>query len=234
MVLPDHTRYFSEVWSVQGSDFLQHGVAAGPLPDCSLLVRIRPSVGALPLVRGWAGASGKITEETHDWFVNNIVTQLGNQMNVTDSIPDALFLDLHGAAQAVHLDDCEGELIAKCRDVLGKEIPIVVALDHHANLTEKMVGSASAIVAHRTQLTIHLMRDSRLENPSRYFAGPGKSDNGIEKIPMLTHQNNFSPRRLAQCRNGFSWPEIEREWTGVGVSPTQCNHGLILRRPAGV
>ena len=85
----------------QGSDFLQHGVSAGPIAGLFAACQDKAFCWEpIPLVRGWAGASGKITEETHDWFVNNIVTQLGNQMNVTDSIPDALFLDLHGAAQA--------------------------------------------------------------------------------------------------------------------------------------
>jgi len=206
----------------QGSDFLQHGVNAGPIAGLFAACQDQAfSWEPIPLVRGWAGASGKITEETHDWFVNNIVTQLANQMNVTDSIPDALFLDLHGAAQSVHLDDCEGELIAQCRDVLGKEIPIVVALDHHANLTEKMVGSASAIVAHRTQP--HDPFDTGYQAGKMLvdiLQGQVNPIMALEKIPMLTHQEQFLTSPAGPMQEWFQLARDRERVDGVlAISP---------------
>ena len=100
----------------------------------------------IPMIRGWGGASGIITEYTHQFFANSICDSLANSQKV-----DAVFLDLHGAAQAEHLDDCEGDIISRSRTLVGPEVPIVVALDHHANVTELMCRDATAIVAHRTQ-----------------------------------------------------------------------------------
>ncbi len=49
------------------------------------------------------------------------------------------------------MDDVEGEQLQTCRAVLGPTIPIVLGLDHHANVTKKMVELSTAIVGHRTQ-----------------------------------------------------------------------------------
>ena len=38
-----------------------------------------------------------------------------------------------------------------CRQILGDDIPIVLGLDHHANVTRKIIENVTAIVAHRTQ-----------------------------------------------------------------------------------
>jgi microcystin degradation protein MlrC len=63
---------------------------------------------------------------------------------------DAVYLDLHGAMVAEHLDDGEGEILARVRQVIGKDLPLVVSLDLHANVTPQMVEHADALIAYRT------------------------------------------------------------------------------------
>ena len=63
---------------------------------------------------------------------------------------DAVYLDLHGAMVAEHLDDGEGEILARVRKVIGKDLPLVVSLDLHANVTPEMVAHADALIAYRT------------------------------------------------------------------------------------
>ena len=63
---------------------------------------------------------------------------------------DAVYLDLHGAMVAEHLDDGEGEILARVRRVIGSELPLVVSLDLHANVTPAMVEHADALIAYRT------------------------------------------------------------------------------------
>ena len=50
---------------------------------------------------------------------------------------DAVYLDLHGAMVTEHLDDGEGEILARVRKVIGKDLPLVVSLDLHANVTPR-------------------------------------------------------------------------------------------------
>src|SRR5258708_1334892 len=63
---------------------------------------------------------------------------------------DAVYLDLHGAMVTEHLDDGEGEILARVRKAIGKDLPLVVSLDLHANVTPQMVEHAHALVAYRT------------------------------------------------------------------------------------
>jgi len=63
---------------------------------------------------------------------------------------DAVYLDLHGAMVTEHLDDGEGEILARVRQVIGKDLPLVVSLDLHANVTPEMVEHADALIAYRT------------------------------------------------------------------------------------
>jgi microcystin degradation protein MlrC len=63
---------------------------------------------------------------------------------------DGVYLDLHGAMVAEHQDDGEGELLARVRKVVGPDLPLVVSLDLHANITPAMVEYADALIAYRT------------------------------------------------------------------------------------
>ena len=63
---------------------------------------------------------------------------------------DAVYLDLHGAMVAEHFDDGEGEILRRVREVIGKDLPLVVSLDLHANVTPEMIEHADALIAYRT------------------------------------------------------------------------------------
>ena len=71
---------------------------------------------------------------------------------------DGVALQLHGACAAEGVDDVEGYLLSVTRRVVGADIPIVMSLDHHANVTTKMVELSTAIVGHRTQPTTNMTR----------------------------------------------------------------------------
>jgi microcystin degradation protein MlrC len=63
---------------------------------------------------------------------------------------DGIYLDLHGAMVTEQFEDGEGELLARLRRQVGPDLPIVVSLDLHANITARMVEHASALVVCRT------------------------------------------------------------------------------------
>jgi microcystin degradation protein MlrC len=63
---------------------------------------------------------------------------------------DAVYLDLHGAMVAEHLEDGEGELMRRVRAVIGERMPLVASLDYHTNMTPEMVKHATAMVGYRT------------------------------------------------------------------------------------
>jgi microcystin degradation protein MlrC len=63
---------------------------------------------------------------------------------------DAVYLDLHGAMVTDHLEDGEGDFIARVREAIGPDCPLVVSLDLHSNTTEAMMAESDGLIAYRT------------------------------------------------------------------------------------
>ena len=63
---------------------------------------------------------------------------------------DGVYLDLHGAMVTEQYDDGEGELLRRVRAVIGPDMPLIVSLDLHANVTPLMAELADRLVIYRT------------------------------------------------------------------------------------
>ena len=63
---------------------------------------------------------------------------------------DGAYFSFHGAMAAEDEDDPEGLLLSESRKILGDDVPIVVSLDLHAILTDRMLECSDAIVAYHT------------------------------------------------------------------------------------
>lgn len=59
---------------------------------------------------------------------------------------DVVLLFLHGAMASQECDDCEGDILARARDVVGPKVAIGAELDPHCHLTPLMVEKANAII----------------------------------------------------------------------------------------
>lgn len=58
---------------------------------------------------------------------------------------DGVLLHLHGAAVVEGLDDAEGDFLTFVREMVGEEVPVLVLLDLHANVSDLMCEKADAI-----------------------------------------------------------------------------------------
>ena len=98
----------------------------------------------------WAGAipSSYVTRDAFERIAGAILEDVQNARNSGGL--DAIYLDLHGAAVAEHADDSEGELLARLRALVGPDLPMVASLDLHANVTQRMLSAADALVSYRT------------------------------------------------------------------------------------
>lgn len=63
---------------------------------------------------------------------------------------DGVLLALHGAMVAESESDAEGALLEGLRQRLGAQVPIVVTVDLHANVSDRMALHADALLAYRT------------------------------------------------------------------------------------
>jgi len=115
-----------------------------------------PITGALEVLRSaghelvpllWCSATpcAHVTEQAYEKIAAMILKDL------TAARPlDGIYLDLHGAMVAEHLQDGEGEILRRIRAEVGPGLPLAVSLDLHANLTREMVNHASVIDIFRT------------------------------------------------------------------------------------
>jgi microcystin degradation protein MlrC len=89
-----------------------------------------------------AAPSGPVNEDVYRNFCDAILEAIARGC-------DMCFLDLHGAMVTDSIEDGEGALLMRIRE-LARQLPIAVALDLHANLTDAMVGNCTAIVGYKT------------------------------------------------------------------------------------
>ncbi|HXG10121.1 MAG TPA: M81 family metallopeptidase [Gemmataceae bacterium] len=98
----------------------------------------------VPIVMAWATPAGPVADDVFEEVTGYLIEQLRQQR------PDGLLLALHGAMVAESYPDADGEVLERLRRALGPDFPIVVTLDLHGNLSERLIASCDAAVAYRT------------------------------------------------------------------------------------
>lgn len=88
-----------------------------------------------------AQPAGRTVAHVYEGFRDDILSDLRAARPV-----DLVLLMMHGAMVAEGEDDCEGDVLARVREVVGPDVPIGVELDLHCHLTSKMIENATAII----------------------------------------------------------------------------------------
>lgn len=155
----------------------------------------------------WAGAipSAHVKKEAYEDITGAIVS------GIRDAGPlDGIFLDLHGAMVAEHLDDGEAEIVRRVRAAVGLDVPIVAALDLHGNISSAFVDLVDGLVGFRTYPHVD-MADTGA-SAARLLAGimesgtrPAKAYRQMSYLVPIPFQSTdmvTGPRAL--CRAGQS------------------------------
>ena len=99
----------------------------------------------VPLLWCSATPSSYVTEDAFERISCKMLALLEEALPI-----DAIYLDLHGAMVCEHLQDGEGELLTRVRELVGNDVGIFVSLDLHANVTPLMVEKATLLDIYRT------------------------------------------------------------------------------------
>jgi microcystin degradation protein MlrC len=135
---------------------------------------------------------------------------------------DIVFLCLHGAQMADGVDDCEGQLLAAAREIIGPGVAMGVLLDLHANVTSAMCTNADLTVSCR-------------EYPHIDYA-----ERAWEMMPMLRDIANATTKPITRARRipasgVFPTPDepmrsfvlsIRNAQSQAGVLTVSANHGF--------
>ncbi len=156
----------------------------------------------IPMGMAWATPSGPVTDDIFDEVTDYLIRELDRQK------PDGLLLALHGAMVAQSHHDADGEILARLRQALGPELPIVVTLDLHGNISERLIQNCTAAIAYRTCPHVDQRQRGRqaadlLERVLRKEVRPCQA---LAKPPVIvnimTHDTSEEPLRsfLAEAR----------------------------------
>jgi microcystin degradation protein MlrC len=129
-----------------------------------------------------ANPSGLVTDDAFETIGGMILAAAERQGPI-----DGILFHLHGAMVTEGHEDGEGELLERLRKVLGPDVPIVVTLDLHANVTQKMADNASALIAFRTYPHIDMYERAwqGAELLERAMQGKTRPRTVIARRPML-------------------------------------------------
>ncbi len=142
--VPSHYEDFNVSW---GQDILgYHRGGALEMAGAIQVFEERPDVELYPTYSARARTSAG-TLAAEDW--NRMADEFLSAVRAAPPM-DAIYYSLHGAMSAVSENDPEGYLLAETRRMLGNAIPIVISLDLHAVLTDRMVQHCNAFTVFHT------------------------------------------------------------------------------------
>ncbi len=181
-----------------------HHELSGLLAGCD-----ETGITVVPGMATYAVPSGTITAEAFE--------QLATELLASIQLPlDGLLVALHGATASSDYPDADGEILRRVRQLTGPDLPIIVTLDLHANVSAEMVRHSNAIVAYRSNP--HLDQFARGREAAllmaRTLSGEIKPVQALETPPMLIHISKqhtaVEPARglYADLAAVLTWPGI--------------------------
>ncbi len=105
-----------------------------------------PDIRMVPAISARAGSAGLLSAAGWEQLSRDIL-----QAVTADAGPvDGLYFSMHGAMGADTELDPEGALLEAVRKIVGNEVPIVISLDLHGILTERMLTNINGLAAYHT------------------------------------------------------------------------------------
>jgi microcystin degradation protein MlrC len=161
-------------------------------------VRARAKAGAFELIEGSCYAAqpgGAAARAAYERMRDEILGQLKAALPV-----DGVVLNLHGAMVAHGYDDCEGDILARVRALVGETCVIGVELDPHCHLTVKRCALADVIVLFK-------------EYPHTDFAARGEE---VVDLVLRTIRREIKPTKsVFDCRMLASFPTSIQPMRGL-------------------
>ncbi|MEY4179073.1 MAG: hypothetical protein RLY70_2647 [Planctomycetota bacterium] len=141
---------YSDFRVARGDALLAHHRGCGEEIAGALRVfEAQPQVRLAPAWGGNANTSGGVLSA--DGFAR-LSSEFWEELRrvAAEGPVDGAYFCLHGAMQAEGEDDPEGCLLEGARRILGERTPIVISLDLHGILTDRMLRQCDAVVAYHT------------------------------------------------------------------------------------
>lgn len=188
-----------------------------------------------PALTGKAIPGGMVTREAYE----NLMTEMLERLN-QDLPYDGLFLDLHGAMSVDGLDDPEGDLITRVREVVGDDTLISTSMDLHGNVSWLLARESDLITCYRMAPHEDSIESKRraLENLlDRLESGAGRpAYKAWIPVPILLPGEKTSTRVEPAKSLYAQVPLVERKagvidaaiWVGYPWADEPRNHAVVM------
>lgn len=113
-------------------------------PFLSATAPLRQQANWLPALVGKSLPGGAVTRAAYESLVGKTLDSLRK-----NGPYDGLFFDIHGAMSVVGLDDPEGDLITRIRQVIGYKTLISTSMDLHGNVSRRLAHHSDLITCYR-------------------------------------------------------------------------------------
>jgi microcystin degradation protein MlrC len=201
---------FSPAWDAQAK--VAAGGSATAMGAFLDFAKARDAIVATP-VFATAYPSGIVCDDAFEQMANAVVLAVQGGC-------DGILLDLHGAMVTESYDDGEGELLDRLRR-LAPGAPIGVALDLHANISQRLVANADIVIGFRTYPHVDMYETG--ERVARLFArlldGEAHVHNTFCHIPLLASTLCMDTRTPGAMKRALDTArEMERKDEILAVS----------------
>jgi microcystin degradation protein MlrC len=141
---------FKSVCWLEGDAILKEARAATPgMPmEAAAFVKAMDATGPwqpVPILVASSFPAGPIEQATFERALAIMLDGLEAAQPL-----DAVYICNHGAMTATHTFDPDGEIVTRVREAVGPKTRIVMTLDLHANLSDRMVTACDLVVGYRT------------------------------------------------------------------------------------
>ena len=202
----------------------------------------------IPTIHLGATPSGIVKAEVFDLFWEQLSSAVVQQLRLGQL--DGIYLDLHGAMVCEGIDDPEGEIWQRLRDIPGmQDIPLCGVLDLHGNITDKVTltncfityrenphRDAKLAASDGARILDRLMTESisvttvyHLTNIMWPPTGTGTDDEPMKSLEAMAREmESVFPEVLAiNIHTGFSFADIRE--TGVSLYASTTGDPVLLQ-----
>jgi len=196
---------------------------------------IRKRAVWIPTLLGKALPGGIATREAYEAMVAKTIRMLKE-----NGPYDGLFLDLHGAMSVVGLEDAEGDLIKRIREVIGTDVLISTSMDLHGNVSERLAEHSDLITCYRMaphEDALESKERSITNLLDRLESGKGKPKyKAWVPVPILLPGEKTSTRIEPGKSLYAKIPAIADQegvvdaaiWIGYAWADEPRNHGVVM------
>ena len=133
-------------WHLFTGDEVISGLANTNCEIAGFLDVLEPAgIEPVPILATFAISGGPVASETFETLLADLLAGLEAARPY-----DGVLLALHGAMVTDTDDDPDGAILTAVRAAIGPDMPLVVSMDVHANVTRRCVEQADAIAGFRT------------------------------------------------------------------------------------